>query len=487
MITKLRAELAPLEGAVRLGPLTRLGQALAERYWRGGPGQPSGLPHLNGAIEALQEAYGYMRADDGLRGQVAGMLGWNLAARHSLHPDAGQDRETGIRMLEEAIASPNLSELLRAMCRVQLGQLYFSQAVLILQAPGAAMNLVTGQVPPDVAADTDRAVDILRQVIADPPASAELVEAAEAMLAMAEVMQTMMRGTGGGFDVQRLMDGMAKLQNLQARFARSAGPGQSFSGTPTFLSFSDMQAAMSMSPLDRPVPVVRQQGAGEPVVVDAAPVDEPEPRPVVVPAPATPDRDELRRSLHDKLPGADGTEPGWARAAAMLLPTAPVPAVDVVDEVVALAMMIVDLADGDGEAVAVDRFVLAVALYLRDRVDDDPDHADRLAGAENLLAAVGAVPADHPAATTMLRALGAFLTEDQPLGGVLDTVADGFADRLDAAITAGVAKDAAELATLHALRCLCRAAGAVAELGRAAVPPDYPWQATLKAACRAVG
>jgi hypothetical protein len=162
VITKLRVELAPLKGAVRLGLVTRLGQALSERYWRGGPGMPAGLPDLNAAIEALQEAYGYMREDDGLRGQVAGMLGWNLAARHTLHTEVGQDREDGIRMLEEAIASPNLSELFRAMYRVELGQLYFSQAALILQTPGAAMNLVTGQDPQGMVADTDPSTSYVR-------------------------------------------------------------------------------------------------------------------------------------------------------------------------------------------------------------------------------------------------------------------------------------------------------------------------------------
>ena len=37
-IERLRAELNKLTGAVRIGPLTTLGQLLANRYWRAGLG-----------------------------------------------------------------------------------------------------------------------------------------------------------------------------------------------------------------------------------------------------------------------------------------------------------------------------------------------------------------------------------------------------------------------------------------------------------------
>jgi hypothetical protein len=487
LIAKLRAELDGLSGPVRLGPLTRLGQALAERQWRAGLGTPGALPDLNGAIAALEEAHGYMAVGDGLRAHVAGQLGWLLAARHNF-TDAEEDRETGIRMLEEAVAAPNLSAILLAMCRIALGGFYLGRLTPVFhklfQEPGMAMRLLTKGVQPEEAEhaeDATRAVDCFRKVLEAEPINDVTIEVAEAMLALTETMQTLLAGPAGGLDMQRLMEAAAVLQKLQGRFTRSGPPGSGFRGSGSFLAFGDFQKILTLPPLDRPVTVVHQ------VESDPEPAAEPvrSPRPPVAPNPI--DREQLRRSLHDVLLGTGGTDPIWASAAALLLPTAPALPVDVVDEVVALARMIVDTEDDDAGSVGVDWFVLAVTLCLRDRLDVGGDHADRLAGAESLLTAVEKVPIDHPAATTMLLSLGAFLEEDRPFGGVLDAVADDFADRLDAAITAGVAKDAAELATLHALRCLCHAASAMAELGRAAVPPDYPWQAVLKAATRAAG
>jgi hypothetical protein len=205
-------------------------------------------------------------------------------------------------------------------------------------------------------------------------------------------------------------------------------------------------------------------------------------------APAPPDRDRLRSSLHDKLSSAGGGDLGtqiWACAAALLLPAAPVPAVDVVDDIVALARLIVDTAAAPDQAgEAVDWFLLSVSLWLRDRLDPGGDRADRLGGAESLLTAARKIPLDHPAAITILAGLGAFLDEGEPFGGVLDVVGAGFSDRLDIAIAAGSVKEPADLAILHALRCLCRAAEAVADLRRAAgtVPLEFPWLAPLKAA-----
>jgi hypothetical protein len=69
------------------------------------------------------------------------------------------------------------------------------------------------------------------------------------------------------------------------------------------------------------------------------------------------------------------------------------------------------------------------------------------------------------------------------LGAALPPIASRYADRLDSAIAAGV-PDAADLVTLHALRCVCRAADALAELEGATgpVPEDYPWLAPIRAA-----
>ncbi len=481
IIAKLRAELGGLSGAARLMPLLRLGQALGERYWRLGHGTPAALPDLNAAIAALREAHGYMADGDGMRAHVAGMLGWQLSARHTIS-DAEEDRETGIAMLEEAVAAPNLPAIFAAMCRLALAGLHIGRLTPVIQKffqePGMAMRVLTQGVAPEDsahAAHAARAVECLRGVLDAEPINDMVTETAQAMLAMAETMQMLLAGPDGGLDLQRFMEAAGALQRLQSRFTPNGRPGPGFRGTESFLAFGDLQKMMTLPALDRPVSFVRQ---AEPAPQSAA---------VPVPSrrPAGPvDREQLRRSLHDALVGTDGTEPVWACAAALLRPGSPTPAVDVVDEVVALARMIVDTEDA---ATAEDWFVLAVALLFRDRLDQDGDRADRLAGADSLLTAVKKVPVDHPAATTMLQALGAFVDEDRPFGGVLEAVAEDFADRLDAALTAGVAKDAAELATLHALRCLCRAATAMAEFGRAAVPPDYPWQHVLKAAARAAG
>jgi hypothetical protein len=470
-ITRLRAELAGLEGPARLTSLAQLAQEHAQRYWRAGPGRPEGLPDLDGAITAWEECLDYLRPGDSLRGRFAAQLGPMLGARYSLHTEDERDREAGLRVLAEALDSPHLARVHREMCQVQLGQLSISQVTKLFRTPGAAMQLVTGSVSVDVKADVDHAVGCFRQVLAEGPSSDDLRRGVEPMLAMAEVLQTMVSGTGGaGIDLQAMTGAMAKLQDLQSRFGRLAGAGGSRLGTDSFFSFADMRSIMETAPIDRPVAVVEQAGPAEPPV----PVQPP-------PAPEPADAGRLRSSLSEKLGDADPGRPLWARAAELLRPDAPEPTIDVVDDLVALATMVVETED-----TALDRFVLAVTLNLRDRLDDDGDRADAVAGAESLLAAVRALPAGDPAATAMLLSLGAFLDGHRPFGGPLENVAGEFADRVDAEIAAGVA-DASDLAALHALRCLCRAAEAVAEFQRAAVPPDYPWRNALKAAAEEAG
>jgi hypothetical protein len=472
-VTTLRSELAGLSGPARVAPLTRLAQALAERYWRAGPGRPEALPVLNDTIAALTECHGLLREGDSVRAQVAAQLGTLLGARYSTHTEEARDREAGLRVLIEAVESPHLGRALREMSRLQLGQLCLGRVTEVFQAPGGAVQILSGKVSPDVRAEVDRAAGCFRQVLAEGPSTSDIRAVAESMSSMAEVLQTMVSASGGaGLDLQAMMAAMAKLQDLQNRYTGAPGVNPGGRGTGTFLSFAHLRSIMDVAPIDRPVTVVEQaEPASEPAV----------PPPPVVPEPAG--GDHLRTSLHAKL---GGTGPVWARAADLLLPGAPGLTIDVVDELVALATMVAEAGEGDDEDTAVDRFVLAVTLNLHDRLDDGGDRADAVAGAESLLAAVRALPAGHPAATTMLLSLGAFLDEERPLDGPLEAVAGGFADRADAAIAAGIA-DAADLAALHALRCLCRAAEAVADFRRAAVPPDYPWRNALKAALPETG
>lgn len=486
-INQLRAELSALSGTARLHTLLRLGRALIERFWRAGPGTPAALPDLDAAIEVLTEAHGHMPAGDGLRGQVACQLGMLLTSRHSVYTEQERDRTTAIGLLEEALAAGNLPKVLRSSAGIQLGQAYLGEMFVFLKQPAGAMNLMTGQTPPGLARDIDRSVAHLRAVLDEGPPNAEMAEVAKIMLAMAESLQMTTKGPAGGFDLSGLMEAMTAMQKLQSRLVPGSGR-PAVPGAGPFLDFGFIQTMMNMDPLSRPVAVVEDQVVEAEVVEPATVVPErtaPEPvRPTPPPEPTPPNGNELRRSLRDQIPSTDADEPVWASAAALLHPDATELGVDVVDELVALARMVVDLEESP---VAEDWFTLAVALCLRDRLDEDGDHADRLSGAESLLTAVRTAPAGHLGVPTMLCALGAFLAEDQPFGGVLDVVAEGFADRIDTVITAGAVTDPAELATLHALRCLCRAAGPLAELGRAAVPPDYPWGAALRAASRLAG
>ncbi|GAB3430894.1 hypothetical protein [Actinophytocola sediminis] len=471
-IEKLRAELTGLTGGSRLGPLVRLGQALMDRYWRGGIGRAEGLPDLNAAIEVMEEAYGYAREGDAYRGTIAAYAGWFRCGRYAAHGESADDREVGLRMLEVALATPTVPPMLRTMSLVWAGQLYFGRVAGYLQSPGAMMNLMSGQVPPDAVGHADRAAECLREAVESGSASAELVEGVESMLAVVELLRTMLRGRGAGMDLRRLTDAMTMMQKFQDRFRPSTAPAAS----PSFLDFGALRDLLRSDVLDRPPVVLREEA---PAVVDG--VVEPEAEPVAPEIP--PDRARLRALVLAALFGTDDATPTPAEVAALLAPDAPALEVDTVDEAVALARTVVDLDEEPG-ATHEDWFVLAVVLGLRHRLDDEGDDVDRVAGMAGLRTAVRTLPPGHPATAAMLSTLGAFLTEDRPFDDPLDEVAEEFADRIDAVLAAGTTTDAGELATLHALRCLCRTAGALAEFQRAPVPVEYPWRGALLAAAR---
>ena len=89
-VESLKARLAALDGPSRVRPLLELGQELANRYVRVGPGSAAALPELNAAIEALNKAYQYFDPGDPLRGQVACQLGWLMGMRHIGHGGASR-------------------------------------------------------------------------------------------------------------------------------------------------------------------------------------------------------------------------------------------------------------------------------------------------------------------------------------------------------------------------------------------------------------
>jgi hypothetical protein len=470
-VAALEAELASLSGPARTGALVRLGQALLERYWRIGPGQAAALPVLNRAVETVGEAYRYLAPTDPLRGHVAALLGWLLGARHCAHAGANDDRETAIGVLEEALTYPALPPAFAAMARVMLAQSYLSRAVGGfggVQTIGAAM----AGVAPAARTDVDRAVLRLREVPDGRAVSKQLNDAARALLAMAEALQAVFAAPGGGptsVGPRRVAEAVAFMQNVQP-----AGLG------PIRLPMSPFLGADSIAagdPLDYPVAVVQDATA------PAAPA-EPIRRAAAVPL----DRAVLRRRVHEKVTAAadaDAGAPVWAVAADLLRPSAALPAVEAVDDLVALASLLVDGQPAD----AVDRFLHAVALLLRARVDPLGAADHRNVGIESLLAAVRVVPINHPGLVAIVGALGAFLDERRPIDDVLVGVAGAYADRIDAILTTTAVVRGQDLAVLHALRCLCRAAtdGSDGSVARAVgtVPLDYPWLPVLQAAAQA--
>ncbi len=500
VIAQLRAELSRQNGPARTGSLIRLGQALFERYSRAGPGQAAALPELDAAIEAMNEAYGYLEISDPLRGQVAGLLGWFLAARHGAHTGVDRDRDTGIHVLDEALRFPSLPPPLRATVQLLLGQLYLMRAAQGLQSLQLTMSAIQGGMGESSVSDLNRAVAHLRDVLAGPPISAEVNSAAEQMLTMAEAFQSLFSGMGGGIagvDLGRIMQAFTHLQGLQEHFRSRFTTGVGAVVPPPAglvkLPVADADELARLDPLDRPVAVFHGTESLAPAGSQEAPVTEQ--RPIASPTVGRAKPDDFRRALRDQLASiadkSDEHAPLWSLAAAAL--SGSEPPVDAVDEAVAFATLLTEQDPADPLTTAIDRFCLAVALRLRARLDGDAP-ADALAGARNLLGAAKSIPPAHPAAVTVLLALGAFIEPRLPFAGAFGDVAAGFADRADV-IIASCDAAGGELATAHALRCLCRAATVLAsgtvdglsELDRviATVPVEYPWHSQIQAAGQA--
>ena len=477
-VAALRSELSSLQGPARMPLLLRLGQALMADYVRSVPGTPAAVSYLDAMVDAFEEAYAYLDAGDPVRGQVAAMRGYSLATRYSVHGGSERDRETGIHVLTEALSFAGIAPAVRAMARYMLGQLYLRRALTGFN-PGqfAEAGLGSGVVVP--MSDLDRASECLQPIV-DDPVSDELAAAAQTTLELLDVMRSMFDAVSeglAGVDFDRLVAVVTTVQGLGERFRRGLLPVYR---TPPELFTVDIGTLRSQDPLARPVAVFQgRQPADEPAAATrrAAPAPPPDPA-------------ALRRSLQDLLNTGDQAQSLWHAAAELLRPTAPRLTAETVDELVAIASILAERGtavgqpDGSPER-AVDSYLFAVALLLRDRVTEDGDGTDRRAGAEELLAAATSIPPEHPAAIPILSSLGAFLHDSEPLDGVIAAIGGRYADRLDRVIAAGVA-EAADLVTLHALRCLCRAAEALADLRRAsgAVPTDYPWLAAIRAAGR---
>ncbi|WP_433264784.1 hypothetical protein ACQPZF_36070 [Actinosynnema sp. CS-041913] len=265
-IAQLQAELEELSGPVRVPPLTRLGQALAQRSLQIGPDSAEGLSDIDAAIEVVTEAHGYTTPDGNDRGRLAALLGLLLSVRHAVRPVV-EDREAGIRLLEEAVAAPDLAAPPKLVSRFLLGQFYFSRALAGIQELGSSTKLMTGGLSSDTVADVDRAAIWFREVIDDTPTENEINEAARGMLALTEAMQTVAGGvTAAELDMQRLIEVMTTLQKLQTRFQHRP-EAQEMRSFPSSIAFRAMQGLDS---LDRPAEVVSQVELDSQAGVDAS-------------------------------------------------------------------------------------------------------------------------------------------------------------------------------------------------------------------------
>ncbi|GAA2634568.1 hypothetical protein GCM10010399_78990 [Dactylosporangium fulvum] len=491
-IERLRARLAGLTGPARCRPLLEVAQAHASRYWRTGLGQPTGETDLDGAIAALTEARDLMQPDDPWRRLVAYDLGLHRGSRHLAHGGPDTDREAAVMLLEEALTA-ELPPAGVASARIMIAQLSLSRAVAGPRSPADLVSLMPSPAPLPGKAHADRAVAELRLVLAG-GISGEISRGVETLLALAETLQEWYGTHGAGLDIVRVATLATKLQQTHESI-RAAGGGDGITTAPGAVpqhSLFDIDAFARMDPLDQPVTVVHST---------EEPADEaPEPPPGQhAPEPPGVDVDALRFALLDVvthlvrgIPGGQPPEDSSAvhlAVSALLEPSTPAPAPDLVDEFVAMATTVVHGGGRPAPAVAgLDRFVLAVALRLRARLDrggwaeDELDGAPA-AGIEELVTAAECLPAEHPAAATVIGALGAFLDPSDPLGHGLTDVADRFAVRARALPGDPVAA---------ALRALCRAAtaprsrcGAAAETLAEridAVPEHYPWRQVLAVA-----
>ncbi|UWZ37095.1 CHAT domain-containing protein [Dactylosporangium roseum] len=218
-----------------------------------------------------------------------------------------------------------------------------------------------------------------------------------------------------------------------------------------------------------------------------------------MPEPPGVDVDALRFALLDVVTHLvrgivpDGQPPEDSSAvhlavAALLEPGIPAPAPGLVDEFVAMATTVVHGSRPAPAAAGLDRFVLAVALQLRARLDRGGWAEDELdgtpaAGIEELVTAAECLPAGHPAAATVIGTFGAFLDPSDPLGHDLAGVADRFA------IQAGALPGDPVAAALRAVcraatapRSRCAAAAETLAERLAAVPERYPWRQALTVA-----
>lgn len=476
-IDELRARLAGLTGPARVEPLGNLAQKLVQRMINTPLESTSARADLDEAIRCTDEVYGYHREGDPDRPRVAGFLGYLLAFRE-MQVRGGSERPRAIALIKEALSHQNFPGFYLAMLRVLLAMLLIAntQDRLMGMMSLSPVDMLAGQRSPAAAPDLDQAEQLLRTVRETSGVSIDTSDMADMLLQMCELTKALLGIGTKPMDLSSMQSMFARFADLQARF--NAG------GAGVFGMMRDVLAP-GAGILDMPrdeVPVlIMEDSTGESA---EAPREQ-----IPVTAPPSPAQGTLLRSLVDSLSlERDGQSP-WHTTAQLLLPDADLPDVETVDNAIALASEVVESEEAalSEEDIALAYFVYATALCLRQRGDSDSDGTDYELGAQALLSAVRALPADHPELPVVLRSLGAFLAPERPLAG-LDALAAGFTGRLDAVLATGNLPEDRK-AELHALRCACRAAFAAAELRKAVngLPTDYPWPVSLKAAAQLLG
>lgn len=377
-------ELGDVSGPARAPRLHQLGQELAQRYWRTGVGTPEGRPDLDAAIEAFRECCEWLRPDDGYRPLIAGQLGQLLASRYAVYLTGESDRETGIALMEEALAAVR-APVHRDLLRLELGQLYLGRVTRQLRSP---QQLLAAR--HSYAAEAAKATACFQAVLDDGPAGVELAAAARAMLELAAVVDDL-GGAVGGLDPGRLMRAARGVQRARTLLAAMPHAGE--------LDAADF--------VDRPVAHIRPPAPRPPAPRRA-------PSRAERPQPAPPDVDDLRRALRERI--VRGADP-WVAVSWRLRPDAE-PDARLVDDWVALATLV---RHHGGETVT-DRLLLAAGLYLRGRLWDEEDWP---AASAQLCAIADRLPGEPPSVVAVAAELAARLGDpavDRALAGAFAEV-----------------------------------------------------------------
>lgn len=556
-VAALQATLAGLSGPARILRRVELSGALCERSWRVGLDTPAGRGDFDAAIAIVEEVRRDPQLIDPLRGPMTQRLGMLLGIRHLLAPNgAEQDRVRAIELLTESLDVPGLPP-----AAVTAGRLMLSQLHLAAVSRGLDSVSLSAMLRGDAAeyrAEADLAIAHAKRVAEAPVVNAGLssmarmlVKAAETLRGQIDMME-MMDGAVAGLDQGLLQRLLNAVQGFEAQSGAAGGAPAGFSGgggpvgqpfLPPQLLGPFLTATFAGSPLNQPTIVVNGPEPEAETEPAAAAPSTPEPAPAASPV----DVDRLRAALAGQfaelasttggtqLASAGGSRPAetdpagvgpaagppeaYLSAAALLRPDTPPLPVDAVDECVALATTVVHEATAtDPVAAGLDRFLLAVALFLRARHDADADadteadaeaeaeadgtgypegnghpeesgwtdgndwtgaagdawgdggSGDLGAGLDSLLRAAETLPPEHRAATELCTGLGAFLDDRQPLRGLTAPAARGLADWADAVLAARLGHDAdlaapsdadADLSVIRAVGAVCRAVGTV--------------------------